>query len=129
MTDARSEGSTLSGLGEVLLAAREAGFLGPGPIERHLRHAQGFTTLVRRELGSDIAHLLDLGSGGGLPGLVIAADCPEVTMVLLEANERRAQFLERAVQRCGLQRRVSRRRRVCGTGESWACGPVPPPRS
>ena len=106
MTDAHSEGSTHADLGEVLLAAREAGFLGPGPIERHLRHAQGFTSLVLRALGSDKGHLLDLGSGGGLPGLVIATECPEVTMVLLEANERRAQFLQRAVQQCGLQGRV-----------------------
>jgi 16S rRNA (guanine527-N7)-methyltransferase len=107
VTDAHSEGSTLSGLAEVLVAAREAGFLGPGPIERHLRHAQGFTTLVQRELGPDMVHLLDLGSGGGLPGLVIATERPKVSMVLLEANERRAQFLERAVQQCGLQGRVS----------------------
>ena len=51
--------------------------------------------------------LLDLGSGGGLPGLVVAGAWPEATMVLLEANERRAQFLERAVVACSLQQRVS----------------------
>jgi len=107
VTDAHSEGSALSSLAEVLVAAREAGFLGPGPIERHLRHAQGFTTLVRRQLSLDMVHLLDLGSGGGLPGLAIATELPAVTMVLLEANERRAQFLERAVRQCGLQGRVS----------------------
>jgi 16S rRNA (guanine527-N7)-methyltransferase len=92
---------------EVLEAARKAGFLGPGPVERHLHHAEGFTSLVRTEIGSDAPHLVDLGSGGGLPGLVIATDWPRATLVLLEANERRAQFLERAVRTCGLEGRVS----------------------
>jgi 16S rRNA (guanine527-N7)-methyltransferase len=90
----------------VLLSAREAGFLGPGPIERHLRHAAGFVSLARTQSESESARLLDLGSGGGLPGLVIAEAWPTATLVLLEANERRAQFLERAVVRCGFQERV-----------------------
>jgi 16S rRNA (guanine527-N7)-methyltransferase len=94
-------------LQDVLLAARQAGFLGPGPIERHLRHAQGFVTLARTESEGESPRMLDLGSGGGLPGLVVAEAWPEATMVLLEANERRAQFLERAVAACGFQGRVS----------------------
>ncbi len=50
---------------------------------------------------------MDLGSGGGLPGLVVAADWPGVTVTLLEANGRRAAFLRRAVERLGLEIRVS----------------------
>jgi 16S rRNA (guanine527-N7)-methyltransferase len=94
-------------LHEVLVAARDAGFLGPGPIERHLRHADGFVTLARLQAEGAIPRILDLGSGGGLPGLVVAGAWPEATVVLLEANERRAQFLGRAVRACGLQQRVS----------------------
>jgi 16S rRNA (guanine527-N7)-methyltransferase len=94
-------------LHEVLVAARDAGFLGPGPIERHLRHAEGFVTLARLQAEGENPHMLDLGSGGGLPGLVVAGAWPEATLVLLEANERRAQFLGRAVSACGLQQRVS----------------------
>ena len=93
-------------LSQVLLEAREAGFLGPGPIERHLLHARGFAALVRAQDGGAHAHLLDLGSGGGLPGLIVARDLAATTLVLLEANERRAAFLERAVMRCSLQDRV-----------------------
>jgi 16S rRNA (guanine527-N7)-methyltransferase len=51
--------------------------------------------------------ILDLGSGGGLPGLVVAAEWPESTLVLLEANGRRASFLRRAVGLLGLEERVS----------------------
>jgi 16S rRNA (guanine527-N7)-methyltransferase len=103
-TDAEATDPTV--LRNVLLSAREAGFLGPGPIERHLRHAEGFVSLARAQSETDSARLLDLGSGGGLPGLVIAGAWPAATMVLLEANERRAQFLERAVITCGFQERV-----------------------
>jgi 16S rRNA (guanine527-N7)-methyltransferase len=93
-------------LEQVLLAARDAGFLGPGPIERHLLHAEGFLAIARAQSVSARPRILDLGSGGGLPGLVIAGGWQEAMLVLLEANQRRAQFLERAVERCGLQSRV-----------------------
>jgi 16S rRNA (guanine527-N7)-methyltransferase len=94
-------------LRDVLSSARDAGFLGPGSIERHLRHAEGFVTLAQRQAGSRrVARILDLGSGGGLPGLVLADEWPAAQIVLLEANERRAQFLERAVMTCGFQGRV-----------------------
>jgi 16S rRNA (guanine527-N7)-methyltransferase len=97
-------------LGDVLLDARRAGFLGPGPIEPHLEHAAGFVDLARRQavrLGAGAPYILDLGSGGGLPGLVIAIRWPAATLVLLDANERRAEFLQRAVRRCGLGERVT----------------------
>jgi 16S rRNA (guanine527-N7)-methyltransferase len=41
-----------------------------------------------------------------LPGLVVAQLWPSARLVLLEANQRRAQFLERAVAACSLGDRV-----------------------
>jgi methylase of polypeptide subunit release factors len=79
---------------QVLAAAREAGFLGPGPTERHLAHAEGFVSMIRTLELPEKQQLLDLGSGGGLPGLVVAAAWPSVRMVLLDANARRCEFLE-----------------------------------
>jgi 16S rRNA (guanine527-N7)-methyltransferase len=105
--DTDKDGIAPGALHDVLVAARDLGFLGPGPIERHLRHAEGFLALARLATEVDSPRMLDLGSGGGLPGLVVAGAWPEATMVLLEANERRAQFLERAVVKCDLQQRVS----------------------
>jgi len=46
--------------------------------------------------------LLDVGSGGGLPGVVIAAERPDVHVVLCERRQRRAAFLRLAVARLGL---------------------------
>ena len=40
---------------------------------------------------------LDLGSGPGLPGLVIAILCPKIPVVLVESRSRRVEFLDRCV--------------------------------
>ncbi len=104
-------------LHELLTEARSLGFLGPGPLDPQLRHAQGFAVIARRLSPDGPARLADLGSGGGLPSLVVATAWPEVTMALLEANGRRAAFLRRAVERLGLDSRVSvleERAEVCG---------------
>lgn len=44
----------------------------------------------------------DLGSGAGLPGLVIAIAVPDLRVGLVEPRQRRAAFLELAVQELGL---------------------------
>ena len=44
---------------------------------------------------------LDVGSGGGFPGLVLAACCDAFSMTLVEPRARRAAFLERALGRLG----------------------------
>lgn len=51
--------------------------------------------------GADVVHgfdgpIVDVGSGSGTPGLPLAAALPEREVTLLEANARKAQFLERA---------------------------------
>jgi 16S rRNA (guanine527-N7)-methyltransferase len=39
--------------------------------------------------------VIDVGSGGGAPGIPLAAALPEFDFVLLEANGRKCEFLER----------------------------------
>jgi len=106
-----SDTANADALREILTEARTAGFLGPGPIEPHLHHAAGFVTVARQQSAEAGAgsrpRLLDLGSGGGLPGLVIAAEWPAASVVLLDANVRRTEFLRRAVTRCGFDSRVT----------------------
>ena len=106
---------------ELLADARALGFLGPGPLEPQIRHAQGFAAVGRRLSPVGPVRLADLGSGGGLPGLVTATEWPAATLVLIEANGRRAAFLRRAVERLGLEHRVSvleERAEVCGRDAS-----------
>jgi 16S rRNA (guanine527-N7)-methyltransferase len=87
---------------QVLEAAQDKGFLGPGPIDAQLAHAQTFAALLDPPAGP----FLDLGSGGGLPGLVIADAWPDSTGVLLDSQERRGAFLARAVLDLGLDDRI-----------------------
>ena len=107
-------------LHDLLGEARRAGFLGPGPLDVQVRHAAGFAEVARRlfpppsEAGSHPRdavvpgpRIVDLGSGGGLPGLVVAATWTQAQLVLLDANARRTAFLRRAVNRLDWAARVS----------------------
>lgn len=91
-------------LDEVLERSRRLGFLGPGPIEDQIAHARRFA----QAYGSSAPmRALDLGSGGGLPGLVLALEWPSSSWWLLDAGERRAAFLEEAVADLGLNERAT----------------------
>lgn len=87
----------------VLEEARALGFLGPGPVAGHIEHAAGF---VRAVGCPSPTHVVDLGSGGGVPGLVVAGAWPDATIRLLDSNERRAMFLAQAAAALGLSGRV-----------------------
>jgi 16S rRNA (guanine527-N7)-methyltransferase len=85
----------------VLDEARRLGFLGSAPTTDVVTHARAFLPPLSRA-----RQILDLGSGGGVPGLVIAAVRPDAALVLLDASERRTDWLRRAVARLGWGERV-----------------------
>ncbi|HEV2308951.1 MAG TPA: RsmG family class I SAM-dependent methyltransferase [Acidimicrobiia bacterium] len=90
------------GLRAALERAQRLGFLGPGPLDEQLAHADAFIAL----LGSPSDSFLDLGSGGGLPGLALALAWPAAHGMLLDANHRRGAHLERACAELGIADRV-----------------------
>jgi 16S rRNA (guanine527-N7)-methyltransferase len=97
----------------VLARARDVGFLGPGPLDAHLDQARRALSLVECPAG----RCLDLGSGGGVPGLPLAWWCPESTWVLLESQQNRADRLRLSIGALGIDDRVSvdaRRAEVAG---------------
>ena len=47
-------------------------------------------------VGEFLGPIVDVGSGGGSPGIPLAAALPDREMTLLEAHARRSEFLERA---------------------------------
>ena len=90
----------------ILAAAQSQGFLGPGAPAEHLRHARGFAEAAARYLEVASVRFADLGTGGGVPGLVLAACWPEATGTLVESSTRRCAALSRWVGELGMQDRL-----------------------
>lgn len=88
---------------EVLSEARDLGFLGPGPVDRQVGHSRAFLAAMET---FPQGRAMDLGSGGGVPGLVLARDRPGWQWVLLDSSARRSAFLARAVASLGMEGRV-----------------------
>jgi 16S rRNA (guanine527-N7)-methyltransferase len=82
----------------VLERARDLGFLGPGPVAFHVEHARAYLPPLAGVVGA----ALDLGAGGGVPGLVLALERPDLRWTLLDAMTRRTAFLQEAVAELGL---------------------------
>jgi 16S rRNA (guanine527-N7)-methyltransferase len=79
----------------------ERGLIGPNEVprlwERHLLNSAAVASLVPRPCS-----LVDLGSGAGLPGIVLALLLPDVDVTLLEPALRRTVFLEECLAELGL---------------------------
>jgi len=82
---------------ETLRDAQRLGFFGSRPIEEAIEHSQAFVSALG-ELAPGL-RLVDLGSGGGLPGLVLADAYPNIEIVLVDRRAKRTDFLARAVSR------------------------------
>ena len=77
-------------------AGIERGLIGPREGERIWdRHI--FNCLPITQLLPEGATLFDIGSGAGLPGIVIALARPDLKVTLIEPLERRVEFLKEAV--------------------------------
>jgi 16S rRNA (guanine527-N7)-methyltransferase len=87
-----------------ILATRgvEQGLIGPHEVprlwDRHLLNCAVVAELIdgRRET------LVDIGSGAGLPGIVLAMVRPELNVTLLEPMERRCRFLSECLSELGV---------------------------
>ncbi|HEY8721555.1 16S rRNA (guanine(527)-N(7))-methyltransferase RsmG [Pengzhenrongella sp.] len=87
------------------------GLIGPREVsrlwERHLLNSAAVAQFL-----PTTGRLIDVGSGAGLPGVVLAAMLPEVEVILLEPMERRAEWLTEVVAELGLANAVVRRGRA-----------------
>lgn len=99
---------------ETLREAQRLGFFGAAPIEQAIAHANEFVVALGDLTGG--TRIVDIGSGGGLPGLVIAAavadpsadPATQVSVTLVDRREKRTDFLRRAVLRLGMEHVVVR---------------------
>jgi len=94
----------MDGVGRVLDAAVDEGFLTVGAAAEGLVHSDGFLVGTPPPATDEVA--IDLGTGGGLPGLVLAArtDC---RWYLVDRGARRCRFLEWAARSLELSDRVT----------------------
>lgn len=70
--------------------------------ERHIENCLPITTLIPEGK----VHLADVGSGAGLPGIVIALLRPNAEISLIEPIPRRAQFLKDTCVELGIKANV-----------------------
>lgn len=77
-----------------LAAIQVRGVIGEVSLTAAIAHADQFVA----QLPQSECTLADLGSGGGLPGLVIAVRRPDIAVTLVERRRSRADLLQRAVR-------------------------------
>ena len=90
-----------------LRRSAERDFLGTMPVDAQIEHALGFVWTVEAESVRPPGSVVDLGTGGGLPGLVLIACWPETAFLLIDSNRRRTEFLAEEIERSGETGRVS----------------------
>lgn len=77
------------------------GLVGPREVtrlwERHLVNSAAAVAFLPEQ-----GRIVDVGSGAGLPGVVVAAMRPDAEVILLEPMERRTDWLTEVVDRVGL---------------------------
>ena len=84
-------------LPRVLEESRARGFLGPNAIEPHFTHSLGFALCWEERVEGPPAAFIDLGSGGGLPGLFLL-DRWRCRAVFTDSMVKRAKFLEEVLE-------------------------------
>jgi 16S rRNA (guanine527-N7)-methyltransferase len=85
----------------VLVRSAGAGFLGGMPVRDQVDHSLGFVAATELALGHPPSSAADLGTGGGVPGLVLHSCWPGCRLVLLDGNQRRTEFLSTEVEGWG----------------------------
>lgn len=89
------------------------------PAEAWSRHVLDALSLVPHVASAPAgARLLDVGSGGGVPGVPIAIARPDLRVTLLDATEKKVGFLRAATEALGLENVDA----VCGRAETLARG-------
>src|ERR671936_70880 len=86
----------------------ERGLIGPREVDR-LWDRHVLNCAVMAELIPADACVLDIGSGAGLPGIVLAIERPDLSITLIEPLLRRATFLQECVDMLGLPNVTVRR--------------------
>ena len=88
---------------EVLTTAQRVGTLGDRPIPEVIEHAQAFVAALADVTGT----VIDIGTGAGVPGLVIAQERPDLALVLADRRATRMDALQMGVSGLGWEDRIT----------------------
>lgn len=69
--------------------------------EMALKHVGDTLTLIRF-LPKSVHHVLDIGTGPGVPGLILKLFCPDLKIVLIDAIRKKVSFLNTVIAIIGL---------------------------
>ena len=70
---------------------------------QHLLDSLAAVGPLRRHTGGSSADVLDVGSGAGLPGVVLAVACPELTVTCVDAVAKKVSFVRQVGAELGLR--------------------------
>jgi len=102
----------------ILEKSQKLNFLGNPPIDDHIRNAKGFSQVIHNFTGlKKNGKIYDLGSGGGVPALILIEELKDWEFVLIERKEGRANFLHEAINLLNASERVEI---VCDEAENVA---------
>lgn len=73
------------------LVSRKAGL---DDIVKHVEDSRAILDFI----SLDGLRIIDVGSGAGFPGLVLAISCPEAKFTLVEADLKKSQFLQKTIE-------------------------------
>ena len=88
---------------DVLATAQRVGTLGDRPIDEVIAHARQFVDALPLEA----ERIIDLGTGAGVPGLVIAEARPQARLTLVDRRQTRMDALRLAVHGLGWPERIT----------------------
>ena len=71
-------------------------------LRQHLLDCLAIVPSLRRQTAGHGARLLDVGSGAGLPGIVLAVTMPELAVTCVDAVGKKASFIRQAAAELGL---------------------------
>ncbi len=91
-------------------SARHAGVLGSTTVQDLWEHTAGYTSAVCSAFSASPATLdariVDVGTGAGVPGLLLARQLPHAQVTLVDASERRLDHVRRARRALGVEDRT-----------------------
>jgi 16S rRNA (guanine527-N7)-methyltransferase len=93
----------------------------------HLLDSLSVIGPLMRQVGERPVRLLDVGSGGGLPGVVIAVVCPQIAVTCVDTVAKKAAFIQQVAATLklpnlkGLHARVESLNALAGQGFDVVC--------